>query len=46
VSHARTSSAQRGEAFSALVHRGGLRADLLSTGTLRVGDVIAAREES
>jgi MOSC domain-containing protein YiiM len=26
----------------ALIHRGGLRADLLSTGTLRVGDAITA----
>lgn len=30
----------------ALVHRGGLRADLLNTGTLRVGDAIAASEHS
>lgn len=30
----------------ALVHRGGLRADVLSTGTLRVGDAVAASEES
>lgn len=30
----------------ALVHRGGLRADLLSTGTLRVGDAISAIEEA
>lgn len=30
----------------ALVHRGGFRADLLSTGTLRIGDAIALSEES
>lgn len=30
----------------ALVHRGGLRADVLSTGTLRVGDTITAAEEA
>ena len=30
----------------ALVHRGGLRADLLSTGTLRVGDAITATEDA
>jgi MOSC domain-containing protein YiiM len=30
----------------ALVHRGGLRADLLSTGTLRIGDAITLSEES
>jgi hypothetical protein len=29
----------------ALVHRGGLRADLLTTGTLRVGDAIASPED-
>ncbi|MFL5864930.1 MAG: MOSC domain-containing protein [Solirubrobacteraceae bacterium] len=28
----------------ALVHRGGLRADLLSSGTLRIGDVITSRD--
>jgi hypothetical protein len=27
----------------ALIHRGGLRADVLSDGEIRVGDVIAAR---
>ena len=30
----------------ALVHRGGLRADLVNTGTLRVGDAITASDES